>query len=54
MGGQTTAPQSMHVRLMTEADWPQVAAIYEQGIVSHKATFAQQAPEYAVWDADAH
>lgn len=44
----------MHIRQMTEADWPQVAAIYEQGIVSHKATFAQKAPEYAVWDADHH
>ncbi len=42
------------VRAMTEADWPQVAAIYEQGIVSHKATFAQQTPEYAVWDAEHH
>ena len=44
----------MYVRQMTEADWPQVAAIYEQGIVSHKATFAQKAPEYAVWDAEHH
>ena len=31
---------SMIIRPMTEQDWPQVAAIYEQGIVSHKATFA--------------
>ena len=45
---------TMYVRQMTEADWPQVAAIYEQGIVSHKATFAQKAPEYAVWDAEHH
>ena len=29
--------QHIYVRLMTEADWPQVAAIYEQGIVGHKA-----------------
>lgn len=27
-------PSDMIVRPMTEADWPQVAAIYEQGIVS--------------------
>ena len=54
MCGETMHKQAMHVRPMTEADWPQVAAIYEQGIVSHKATFAQQAPEYAVWDADHH
>ena len=45
---------TMYVRQMTEADWPQVAAIYEQGIVSHKATFAQKAPEYTVWDAEHH
>lgn len=45
---------AIHIREMTEADWPQVAAIYEQGIVSHKATFAQEAPEYAVWDAEHH
>lgn len=45
---------NMIVRAMTEADWPQVAAIYEQGIVSHKATFAQQAPAYETWDAEHH
>lgn len=45
---------SMIIRPMTEQDWPQVAAIYEQGIVSHKATFAQQAPSYETWDADHH
>ncbi|MBQ2014754.1 MAG: N-acetyltransferase [Peptococcaceae bacterium] len=42
------------VRAMTEADWPQVAAIYEQGIAHHKATFAQEAPSYEVWDAEHH
>ena len=47
-------PSDMIVRAMTEADWPQVAAIYEQGIVSHKATFAQQAPSYETWDAEHH
>ena len=45
---------TMYVRQMTAADWPQVAVSYEQGIVSHKATFAQKAPEYAVWDAEHH
>ena len=33
--------QSVQVRVMTQADWPAVAAIYEQGIAHHKATFAQ-------------
>jgi phosphinothricin acetyltransferase len=42
------------VRTMTEEDWPQVAAIYEQGITHHKATFAQEAPSYEVWDAEHH
>lgn len=46
--------QSITVRAMTEADWPQVAAIYEQGIAYHKATFAREAPSYAVWDAEHH
>ena len=43
---------AISIREMTEADWPQVAAIYEQGIASHKATFAQQAPSYETWDAE--
>lgn len=42
------------VRAMTEQDWPQVAAIYMQGIAGHKATFAQHAPEYSVWDQEHH
>ena len=46
--------QAVTVRVMTEADWPQVAAIYEQGIAHHKATFAQEAPSYEVWDAEHH
>ncbi len=46
--------ESITIRNMTKADWPQVAAIYEQGIVSHKATFAQQAPAYETWDAEHH
>lgn len=46
--------QSVQVRVMTQADWPAVAAIYEQGIAHHKATFAQQAPSYAEWDGEHH
>lgn len=42
------------IRAMTEADWPAVAAIYEQGIARHKATFAQKVPTYAAWDAEHH
>lgn len=43
-----------HVRAMTAQDWQQVVAIYAQGIASHKATFAQQPPEYSVWDQEHH
>lgn len=46
--------QAITVRAMTEADWPAVAAIYEQGVASHKATFAQQAPSYEAWDQEHH
>lgn len=42
------------VRPMINADWPDVAAIYEQGIASHKATFSQQAPSYEEWDSEHH
>lgn len=45
---------SFQVRAMTPADWPLVAAIYEQGIAHHKATFAQQAPSYQEWDSEHH
>lgn len=43
---------AVKIRKMTEADWSQVAVIYNQGILSHKATFAQMVPAYQVWDAE--
>ena len=46
--------QTITVRATTQADWPAVAAIYEQGVASHKATFAQQAPSYKIWDQEHH
>lgn len=42
------------IRPMKASDWPQVAKIYEQGILSRKATYAQEVPTYAVWDAEHH
>ncbi len=42
------------IRAMTEVDWPAVAVIYQQGIAGHRATFAQEAPTYAVWDQEHH
>jgi L-amino acid N-acyltransferase YncA len=39
----------MQIELMTEADWPVVAAIYRQGIATGHATFATEPP--ASWSA---
>lgn len=36
---------------MTEAHWPAVRQIYEQGIATRNATFATEAPAWAEWDA---
>lgn len=39
------------VRPMTPADWPEVRAIYAEGIATGDATFETSAPEWAAWDA---
>lgn len=39
------------VDTMTPADWPEVSAIYRDGIASGHATFETVVPEWAVWDA---
>lgn len=36
---------------MTAADWPQVRAIYAEGIASGQATFETEPPEWEAWDA---
>lgn len=38
------------IRPVTEADWPQIAEIYQQGIDTNKATFQSECPTYAKWD----
>jgi phosphinothricin acetyltransferase len=38
---------------MTPADWPEVAAIYAEGIATGNATFQTEPPEWAAWD-EAH
>ena len=38
------------IEKMTQADWPAVKAIYEEGIQTGNATFEQSAPEWDVWD----
>ena len=35
---------------MTAAHWPEVRAIYEQGIATGNATFETQAPGWETWD----
>ncbi|MBZ0278381.1 MAG: GNAT family N-acetyltransferase [Anaerolineae bacterium] len=36
---------------MQAADWPQVRAIYLEGIATGQATFETEAPEWDAWDA---
>lgn len=38
------------VRLMQVDDWPQVRAIYEEGIATGNATFETSAPSWEQWD----
>jgi phosphinothricin acetyltransferase len=35
---------------MESADWPEVRAIYEEGIATGHATFETRAPDWATWD----
>ncbi len=43
----------IEVRVMTEADWPTVAAIYKEGIETGHATFETSVPTWERWD-EAH
>lgn len=40
----------MTIQSLTEAHWPAVRTIYEQGIATGNATFETQAPEWQAWD----
>lgn len=40
----------MHIRDMLPADYPSVAAIYQQGIDTQNATFETFAPDWDTWD----
>ena len=42
----------VRVRGMTEADWPAVRAIYEEGIATGHATFETSAPAWEQWDGE--
>src|SRR3954451_23084545 len=39
------------LRQMTEADWPQVAAIWAEGIATGNATFETEPPSWSAFDA---
>ncbi|HST66426.1 MAG TPA: GNAT family N-acetyltransferase, partial [Mycobacteriales bacterium] len=41
----------VRLREMTEADWPQVAAIWAEGIATGNATFETELPDWERWDA---
>ena len=41
----------MQIRTLDEADWPAVAAIYEEGIATGNATFEVETPSWDRWDA---
>ena len=40
----------MQILKMTVEHWPQVRAIYENGIATGQATFQTSAPEWEEWD----
>lgn len=42
------------VDFLTPADWPEVRAIYLEGIASSQATFETEAPTWEQWDAAHH
>lgn len=39
------------IRLMSEADWPRIAEIYQQGMETNMATFEYECPTYEDWNA---
>lgn len=41
----------VHVGTLAASDWPDVRAIYTQGIATGDATFETAAPDWAEWDA---
>lgn len=42
----------LSIEAMLPRDWPQVRAIYLEGIATGNATFAQTAPEWETWDTE--
>jgi L-amino acid N-acyltransferase YncA len=44
----------IEIRAMLESDWPEVAAIFVEGIATRAATFETEPPGYAAFDASHH
>jgi L-amino acid N-acyltransferase YncA len=44
----------VHVGVLEASDWPDVAAIYTQGIETGDATFETAPPEWSEWDSTHH
>ncbi|HSF61214.1 MAG TPA: hypothetical protein VLA69_05930, partial [Gaiellaceae bacterium] len=42
----------IEIRGMSAADWPQVEAIYAEGIATRQATFETETPTWAEFDKD--
>jgi phosphinothricin acetyltransferase len=43
--------KEIQIRVLVEANWPVVRAIYLEGIATGNATFETEAPAWAAWDA---
>ena len=41
----------MRIRALRSTDWPQVARIYEEGMLTGNATFETSLPSWEEWDA---
>lgn len=39
-----------HIRKMTEAHWPEVSQIYQEGMDTNLATFQRECPSWEEWD----
>jgi L-amino acid N-acyltransferase YncA len=44
------APREVRIEALRAADWPEVAAIYAEGIATGNATFETQVPSWQQWD----
>jgi L-amino acid N-acyltransferase YncA len=52
-GGRSIGPETVETRArdLRPEDWPQVAAIYAEGIATGNATFETEVPSWEAWDA---